>query len=417
MADVEILCTGNELLDGSIVDTNSQFVAQTLRSFGLQIGRITVIPDDFSAIVEAVRDSAMRSKFLIVSGGLGPTTDDLTLEAVAASIGRRLIVSKEARRNVLTRLKVLGRKKINSGHKKQMMIPQGAHVLPNAEGTAPGIFLSAFDSQIFFLPGVPREFRWIFNQSIVPRLRRYSKGPGEHLLIFKVFGWAESELNELMKKAPIPSGVTTGYRTHLPENHLKFFVRASSETLARRRLEPLAKWLRAKLGRSLFAEGSESFEDACVKHLLKAKQRIVLAESCSGGLLSSMITSVPGSSAVLDRSFVTYSNDAKIECLSVKPQTLAAHGAVSEEVAKEMVCGALHYSKADIAIAITGIAGPGGGTASKPVGTIWIAAARRGKRSLPASLRTKKLELRFDRHLNQKFSVYEALQLGCELCS
>jgi nicotinamide-nucleotide amidase len=328
-----------------------------------------------------------------------------TLETVANAFGRKMVFSKAAEKNVLSRLKRLRRFKPGPGHKKQMLIPEGAKVLDNLEGSAPGIRLQIGETCLFFLPGVPREYDFILNKHLFPFFEKYAALEREHLFIYKIFGWPESAINDFVHSLRIPDSVAVGFRTTLPENHLKLMVRASDRSSAEKKIDRLVKKIKSHFGSSLFSEGDMTFEEAILKQLLQQKAIVSIAESCTGGLVSSMITKVSGSSAVLDRSFITYSNQAKMDLLGVSVESLKKHGAVSEQVVCEMAQGSLKRSRATKSVAISGIAGPTGGTKLKPVGTIWIAASS-SRKTL-----TKKLTLPFARELNQKYAAYEALKL------
>lgn len=402
---IETVSTGNELLDGSIVDTNTQGLSLALRPLGLDLQRSTIVPDFPAFISHAVVEAVQRAHVVIISGGLGPTSDDLTLETVANAFGKELIHSKKAEKNVLNRLKKFKRTRVTEGHRKQMKVPEGATVLENQEGSAPGIRLTCGQTSLFFLPGIPREYNYILDRHVLPYLRRLTDGQGEYLFVLKVFGWAESALNDLVHSFNIPEGIEIGFRTTLPENHLKFRVRARSRVEAEKKFRPLKRSIVQKLGTDLFSDDGASFEESIFNGLMKKKAIVAIAESCTGGLVSSMITKVSGSSQILDRGFVTYSNQSKNDLLGVDLKTLEKYGAVSEEVAREMATGALKNSKANRALAITGIAGPSGGSRYKPVGTIWIAVASARR------LKSMKLELHFDRELNQKYSAYAALSM------
>lgn len=406
---IEVVSTGNELLDGSIADTNTQRLAGVVREFGLEISRVTVIGDEPEAIATALSEAVMRADAVVVSGGLGPTSDDLTLEIAAKTFGRSMQINAGAKANVFRRMKALKRKTLNDGHKKQFAIPSGSKALSNDEGTAPGVQLDAGDRTLFFLPGVPREYQFILQRHLRPWFSKRLSSRRRFLFILKVFAVPESELNELVKKLGLPKGVEAGFRTKLPENHMKFWVEAGSRKGAERKIGPLLSKIRKHLGSKIFSETSKEFEESIFESLLKQKKTVAICESCTGGLASAMLTSVPGSSKVLDRAFVVYTNQAKQEMLGVQKHTLDKFGAVSKEVVIEMVKGALSRTKVDKAVAISGIAGPSGGSTKKPVGTIWIAAGSRKK------IATKVLQLSFTRQLNQRWSAYEALKMLAEI--
>lgn len=402
---IEVVATGNELLDGSICDRHTQSLAQALAEFGIQIERTQIVRDQDAAIAKALLDAGIQSKVVIVTGGLGPTEDDRTLEVAAKAFGSRLVEDAKAKKNVLTRLKRFNRKVINDGHRKMMLIPKGSKVLNNPEGAAPAVQWDIGDRTYFFLPGVPTEFRYVLQKHLLPWFQKRAGSEGEHRFVYKLLGVPESELNEWTRKQKIPAGVELGFRTHLPENHLKFFVRAKSRAEAQKKVKSLEKKLEKDYGSKVFARDDGSFEDSVLQRLKKQKRKVALAESCTAGLATSMLGSVSGASEVLERSFITYSNESKMELLGVSETTLKKYGAVSAEVAVEMALGALKNSWATVAVSITGIAGPTGGSKKKPVGLIYMARAQKGK-SKPE---VKELRLGFSRDLNQRMTAYLAL--------
>lgn len=402
---IEVIATGNELLDGSIADTNTQRLASVIREYGLEISRASVVADDREAIASALSEAVMRSDCVVVSGGLGPTTDDITLEIAAEAFGRKMLEDSNAKKNVLKRMKVLGRKVLRDGHRKQFLIPSGAKALSNDEGTAPGVQLDAGDRTLFFLPGVPREYDFILKNHLRPWFSKRASSKRRFLFVVKLFGIPESELSDFVKAMKLPSTIEAGFRTKLPENHMKFWVEAAHPAEAKKIISPILSRVRKKWSEAIFSEDELSFEDYVFQSLLKQKKTVAICESCTGGLASSMLTSVAGSSKVLDRSYVVYSYEAKKDLLGVKATTLLKHGAVSRETVVEMVQGALARSAVDKAVAISGIAGPSGGMKSKPVGTIWLAVATRKK------ITTKVLHLPYGRAMNQRWSAYEALQM------
>lgn len=405
---IEVLATGNELLDGSISDKHSQSIGAYLRSLGLRLARTTIVGDDAPLIRQQLVEIGARSDVVIVTGGLGPTVDDLTLEVAAKAFGSTLVKDSQATKNVLALVK-RHRRKLNPGHKKMMLIPRGSKALWNNEGTAPGVRWDVGDRTYFFLPGVPKEFHFCFHEHLAPFFKKYAPKMGRHLIVAKVVGWPESLLDQLCKKIAWPEDVDVGFRTSLPENHIKLLIPARSRAEAFKKISKPYGILKKKLGQALFTDTDESFAEVFVQDLKKKRVVLGAAESCTGGLLSSLVTSVSGSSAVFDRGFIVYSNQAKIDLLGVREGTLKKHGAVSEECILELLDGVLSRSPATAALAISGIAGPTGGTRAKPVGTIWIGAALGKKR------RTKLLQLAFQREQNQKAATYVAMNLLREL--
>lgn len=375
----EVIATGNEILDASILDRHTHSIGAALRERGWRLQRAQTLPDSFQVLSQALLEAALRSEVVFVTGGLGPTSDDLSLEVAAKTFDRPMIETPAAKKNVLDRMKVLGRKELNAGHKKQMLAPKGAVVLKNLEGSAPGIELSVGACCFYFLPGVPKEFRYVFENQVLPRIdKKFKAQTTSKNFILKVFGWPESELNQLISKLKFPAFAEFAYRTHFPENHIKIKVPSRLSSLDRNQFDSKFKRLVKHLEKDIFSRSwEESFEESCVQKFLKKKMILSVAESCTGGLVSSMITKVSGSSKVLDRAFVTYSNEAKMDLLGVKAASLKKFGAVSPQVVREMAEGALKNSRAARSVSISGIAGPTGGTKQKPVGTVCFGLADR----------------------------------------
>jgi nicotinamide-nucleotide amidase len=373
----EVIATGNELLDASILDRHTHSIGQALRERGWRLQRAQTLPDSFTDLSQAFLEAALRSEVVFVTGGLGPTSDDLSLEVAAKTFDRPMREFKQAKENVLNRMKFLGRKQLNPGHKKQMLAPSGAVILKNTQGTAPGVELSVGACRFYFLPGVPKEFKVVFHQQVLPRIERnFPHRKIVDRLILKVFGWPESEINQLVIKLKFPDFVEFGYRTHFPENHLKLGVPTKLTSEQRSRFQRKYARLLKVLEKDVFSDSwEESFEESFVRRMIHRKKTVSLAESCTGGLVSSMITKVSGSSKVLDRAFVTYSNEAKMDLLGVKAASLKKFGAVSAEVVEQMANGALKNSGASRSVSISGIAGPTGGSRKKPVGTVWFGLA------------------------------------------
>jgi nicotinamide-nucleotide amidase len=412
---IEIIATGDELLDGSIADTNTQRLAQFLAPCGLRPHRTTVVPDDKQVLSQVMAEAALRSDIILVSGGLGPTTDDLTLEVAAQTFGARLVPSAAAKKNILQRLKKMKRKVVNPSQWKQALIPEGAHVLLNEEGTAPGIKWNVGDRTFFFLPGVPRELIHLWQKHLAAYFLKIAPPQGLYLVSLRFMGVPESELNEWMKSQKIPAGVQVGYRTHLPENHIKFHVRAASALAASRQVASLIKKAQRDYGKKCLGTSGQSLEAQVIEVFSKKKATLAVAESCTGGQIAAALTSVSGASKVFLQGWITYSNESKVRELGVNPKTLEKFGAVSEQTAREMAAGALVHSGSSVAVAVTGIAGPSGGTPQKPVGTIWLAVALQKKKRI--EVKTQLLQLPYNRELNQKFTVAKALAWSLEQLS
>lgn len=372
---IEILNTGSELLLGTTLNTHGQWFGQQLFDLGLRVQRQTTVPDG-DAIRDALAECVRRSDVVIVTGGLGPTSDDITREAAADVLGIDLIEDEAALRSLeafFDRLK----RKMAPDNRKQAQVPVGADVLPNNNGTAPGIYIpprlnGAAPCAVFLLPGPPRELYPMFRGEVAPRLRSLGGvETGESILELKMTGVGESDLHQTVD-APLSAieGLEVGYCARPAEVDVRLIGRP--ELIDRGRELVLQHF-----PHECFSEDGSSLESVVVRLLTDKGWKLATAESCTGGYISHRVTNVPGSSEVFTHGFVTYANEAKMELLGVDGDLLAEHGAVSEPVVRQMAEGALKASGADIAVAVTGIAGPGGGTEEKPVGTVFLAVATR----------------------------------------
>jgi nicotinamide-nucleotide amidase len=373
----EIIITGDEICSGTVVDSNSSHIAQMLEGEGIQVARHNSVCDDIDAIVSMLKETGSRADITVVTGGLGPTTDDLTAEAAAEAAGVGLVVSDIAQSSIEDFFKIRKRSMADLD-RKQAMLPEGAECFCNPVGTAPGFQLKIGRCNFFFLPGVPFEMRRMLADSVLPWIERSYGGEREFSFIrnISVFGPAEADINQrlvgLTEKFP---GIKLGFRANFPEIHVKLSVRGKDKHIGNKFLIKASEWVLSKIGENVFSVDGESMEAVVGSFLRRKKASLAIAESCTGGLLSHWITNVPGSSDYFVFSGVTYSNKAKIKVLGVLPETIERYGAVHEETAKEMAEGARRVSGADYGLATTGIAGPGGGTDKKPVGTVCIGLA------------------------------------------
>ena len=370
--DVIVINTGTELLLGDVLNTHAAFIAREILPLGLRVVKQVTVPDG-SAIRDAMASALKKAEIVFVTGGLGPTTDDVTREIAAELLGLELKEDPETAAAITNRLRTRGFP-MTDRILRQAQVPAGAVVLPNANGTAPGLYLRGRGSRtthLFLLPGPRREFRPMFADIIVPMLRTLvPTGHTTRVRKFRIAGMGES-LVEAAVGSQIGEleAVELGYCAHLGEVELRLI----GEEAQLDRAEGL---VRAALGAAIFSTADEQLETVVV-HLLAARRRTVaVAESCTGGFLAHRLTNVPGASAVFLAGYVTYANEAKIAALGVPEEMLREHGAVSAEVACAMAEGALVRSGSDFALATTGIAGPGGGSKEKPVGTVEIALAR-----------------------------------------
>jgi nicotinamide-nucleotide amidase len=370
---IELINTGSELLLGTVRDAHLQWLARELFPLGLRIGRQGTVPDG-EPIRELLTEAFPRADLLIVTGGLGPTTDDITREVTAGLTGRPLRLHQETLDRIRERCRRRGYD-FQERMTRQAMVPEGAVVLPNDNGTAPGLRLPARDGvpEIFLLPGPPRELQPMATAHLIPFLRGKTAGRDRsECRIYRVVGMGESMLEarvglELSRRGDIEVGYCAR------PNEVDFRLIGPKEVLDA--VEPLVL---ETVGDHLLPMEDDSMEESVVRMLAGRGATLATAESCTGGLLASRITDVPGASAVFLEGSVTYGDASKTEMLGVPAELIAAHGAVSEEVVRAMAEGALARSGATHALATTGIAGPAGGSEAKPVGTVWMALATRG---------------------------------------
>lgn len=373
---VEVVTIGDELLLGFTIDTNAAHLARSLASIGVHIERRTTVGDEAVQIARAVREALDRTGAVITTGGLGPTSDDLTKPSIAEIFGRKMTIDDEHLAWMEDRWRKRFNKPLPATNRNQATIPEGATKLANNHGSAPGIWLEdAHGRWVAMLPGVPREMRGMLADTLLPRLRsRIKTGTVVRSLTLRTTGVAESLLaDQIESMEGGPLGVTLAYLPSIAGVDLRLTVRNVLEDEADRKLQGAAARLRDRVGASIYGEGDEDLA-AVVLELCRARGlRIGVAESCTGGLLGARLTAIPGSSDVVHGGVIAYANDMKTGLLGVDDSLIERHGAVSEEVVRAMAAGARVAAKAEVGLAITGVAGPGGGTEAKPVGTVWIA--------------------------------------------
>lgn len=376
----EILTIGDEILRGEIVDTNKAFLAERLLLLDVEPRFQCTVADDPADITDALRRASERADVVLVSGGLGPTRDDLTIEVLAGTFGRKLVLHAAALEALRAFFRSLGRE-MSPNNEKQAWLPEGAEALPNPIGTAPGCFLEERGALIFCLPGVPSELRRMMDEQVAPRIAaRRSGGAVVRARLLRSFGLGESALDHaLADVAPGWGGsVVLGFRTAFPDNFVRPVVRAADAAAAEATLDRVCREIRERLGPLVYAEGDETLERVVGRLLLERGRTIATAESCSGGLVAERITSVPGASGYFLGGVVAYADAAKAALLGVPEAMLRQHGAVSDPVARAMAEGARARFGADLGVATTGISGPGGGTPEKPVGLVHVALAHPG---------------------------------------
>lgn len=401
----ELVATGDELTTGAIADTNGAWACAQLREAGVAVRRITVVGDAQGDIEAAIFEAASRAPIVVVCGGLGPTEDDRTAAAAARCAGVPLVRNAGALQHVRDMFLKLG-VPMTPNNEKQADLPEGAEVLDNPVGTAVGFTVQTGVARAFYLPGVPHEYRKMLSEQVLPRLADLARIPLA-TRVLKVYGFGESRLEHELIGTVLPPEVELGFRTAYPEIHLRLYAAGARDLTAS--LDAAEAALRARLAERMFATGDGTLAGALGALLRARGWKLALAESCTGGLLGATITAESGSSEWFDRSWVTYSNQAKTALLGVPEALLVDTGAVSEATVRAMAEGALARSGAQLALAITGVAGPTGGTTDKPVGTVWIAAAT------TAMTVAKVSKFRGDRERVRLASVWAAMDAGRRL--
>jgi len=378
--DAEIIAIGAELLMGGRSDSNSLFLADELGKLGIAVRFKSIVGDERQDIVTAIHTAVKRARVIVTTGGLGPTLDDCTREAMAYATGHRLGRRKEALEGMTARLSQWGRT-ASTAQLRQAMIPSGATVLKNPVGSAPGFCLTWKKALLISLPGVPREMEEMMRQEVVPLLHAASTAsgrlPGTPIVrqVFHTFGLAESDVDAKLKGL-IPKGapVDLGLLASPMGVLVSLTTRGSQSAPEKTRdlLQKLANDVRSRLSNWLFAEGRDTMEEVVGRELTTRGLMLAVAESCTGGLIGHRLTQVAGSSAYVDRGAICYSNRSKTEMLGVPAELIAQNGAVSKEVAAAMARGIRERANVSVGLSVTGIAGPGGGTETKPVGLVYI---------------------------------------------
>ena len=403
--DAEIIAVGSELLTPYRLDTNSLYLTEKLNALGIEVRFKTVVGDDRERLARVLRAALDRSNLIILTGGLGPTEDDVNREVVAEALARPLREVAAVRKSLEERIARLGRA-MSPNNARQALVPEGAEWLENKKGTAPGLWIEEDGVRILLLPGPPHEMEAMFESACLPRLARLSTGERLSSRVYKVVGLPESEVDQRI--APIYKAYVNPTTTILAvagaiEIHLR--ARAANEDEAQALLTELGDKIELALGDHVFSTRGESLEQIVAMYLNMKQKSVAVAESCTGGLLSERLTRVPGSSGYFLGGVVCYGNDLKTKLAGVPPALLEAHGAVSKPVAQALAEGIRSRSGANIGIGITGVAGPSGGTPEKPVGLVYI--------SLADERGTQVREFRFpgDRERIRHWATQAALEL------
>jgi nicotinamide-nucleotide amidase len=389
-----VLSTGTELTRGELVNENAAYLAECLTLLGFEVGALETVDDHAERIVVALERLGREHDVVVCTGGLGPTTDDLTTECVARVLGVRLVRDDASLEAIRRRLERAGRTMATS-NAKQADFPEGARILPNPNGTAPGFSVTLGKARAFFLPGVPSEMKAMFQASVVPEVAPLVT-ERSHQTLLRTFGLPESEVNDRLEGIETEHRVTLGYRARLPEIQVKVLARAPIADEARTRSEAAAKEVRARLGEDVvYGEGETTLAEVVCRLFEARSLTLAVAESCTGGLVAELVTSVPGASRSFLGGVVAYANETKAAFLDVDPALIGAHGAVSAEVARAMAEGARRRFGASIALAVTGIAGPDGGSIKKPVGLVhWAVTSDAGTRAKHAVLSGNREQVR-----------------------
>ena len=374
---IEIITVGNEVLSGRTLDTNFAFLARALEEASVQVGWHTTVSDTAERIGEGLKNALERAGAVVMTGGLGPTPDDLTRQAVATALGRPLQVDEGVLTLIRERIRRLGRP-LPASVEAQALLPRGASAWPNSNGTAPGILIEHDGKPVILLPGVPHEMEALTLEYVVPFLRERAGGAVECFTL-RTAGIFETMLQERIGELPLQwPGATLAYLPSWLGVDLRVSVAGYNSAEVREVAARAYEELRARVEGVIYAEGAETMEQVVGRTLAERRYRIVTAESCTGGLVAKRLTDVPGSSQWMDRGYVTYSNESKVALLGVKAKDLEKHGAVSAPIAEQMAAGARRMAGVEVGVSVTGIAGPDGGSEQKPVGTVFIGVSTPG---------------------------------------
>ncbi len=373
---VEIIAIGTEVVDGTVVNTNAAWLASQMSERGYEVKFHTALPDEDALILQALERASQRAQIVLVTGGLGPTVDDFTLEIAAKFFNTPLVQDAPSLARIRNFFKQLGRT-LTANQEKQALLPSGGTPLANQVGTAPGVHYVQKGVSFAFFPGVPSEMQKMFLEEWVPLLGKFSKTEVIAHKVLRCFGLPEgqmdAELKPLLQGRGSLRGAEVGFRVRFPTIDIRLRAVDADPLSAQAKVDQASQAILEKLGDCIFGEGEDSLEEAVGRLLKERGLTLATAESCTGGLLASLITDVPGASDYFLEGVVTYSNEAKIKTLGVQKKTLKIFGAVSSETALEMAHGLKKISGADFCISVTGIAGPSGGSEEKPVGTVHIA--------------------------------------------
>jgi len=374
----EIITIGTELVSGRTLDLNAGYAAGRLTASGLKVIRVTSVGDDQEMVADALKQALASSQFVIVTGGLGSTEDDLTNEIVAKALKRPLCLDQDMLGLIKDHAQIRNRA-VTPSLEKMAWVPEGSKMI-NPHGTACGFYLEESDVAFYFLPGVPDQMRYLIDHFVIPDLlSRCEAHPVMRQRTLKLYGLDEPGIAEVFQSLKGKTGdVVLGFYPHFPENHITLSLRGQDEPSVIGKLEQVEKKIRLLVGDYIFTTGMRSMEGEVAETLRARALTLSVAESCTGGLIGHLITTVSGSSRYFHGGAVVYSNQAKIELLDVSPECIETHGAVSDQTAREMAEGVRRHFHSDLGLSVTGIAGPDGGTREKPVGTVYLGLAAHG---------------------------------------
>ncbi len=405
---VELISVGTEILLGNIVNTNATYLAEKCALLGCSLYHQTVVGDNEERMEEAIRQAIERADIVILTGGLGPTKDDLTKEVTAKVFGRKLYMDERSKARIQDYFEKIKSKKVTENNWKQALVPEGAIVIDNLNGTAPGLILEDKErgKAAILIPGPPNEMKPMFEHDIAPYLnKKQPEGIYSHMV--KVCGIGESRAETMVADLmDAQTNPTLAPYAKTGEVHFRVTARACSEEAAEKLMEPMIEEMKKRFGDAVYTtEENVTLEESVIRLLEEKKMTVTTAESCTGGKLSGRLLNVAGASGVYNEGYITYANASKEKILGVKHEILETYGAVSEQTAAEMALGAAKAAGADAALSVTGIAGPGGGTAEKPVGLVYIGCAVNGEVTVR--------EYRFtgNREKNRDYAVARAITL------
>ena len=376
----QVICIGNEIMLGHIANTNASFISNKLAFIGIKTAKHLDIPDNPEVIISSIRKALGESEIVLLSGGLGPTVDDLTLECIAKALNKDLIFNKKIADRIKKHFK---RRKIKmpANNMRQALLPEGAISIDNNLGTAPGLIIPVSNKVLMAFPGVPHELYPMLENTVIPYLKKhFQTGKIIKSRLIKITGLSESRVNEIIEDILRISGnIQMGIYPHPEEIHVKITVTDKNEKSAGLAISKIEKKIKSRLKNYIFGYDNEKLEEITGRALLKSKKTLAVAESCTGGLLASRITDIPGSSDYFKLGLITYSNESKNKLLNIPLDAIKKYGAVSKQVASLMARNVRTLAGADYGIGISGIAGPGGATKKKPIGLVYIALSMKEK--------------------------------------